>query len=96
MLPALFYGTETWTALSHHVKRLELFLLCCLREAMHFPVHIRVPNIDVLRRANRVVHHPGEDYYNSEDKCRRLVAFPNEVRTAVRSSAVVGASLENG
>ena len=52
VLTTLLYGSETWTTYSQQEQRLNTFHLRCLRRILHITWQDRVPNEEVLERAN--------------------------------------------
>ena len=52
VLPSLLYGSETWTVYARHLQRLESFHMRCLRQILHVKWQDKVPNTDVLQRAD--------------------------------------------
>ena len=51
VLPSLIYGCETWTCYRHHIKKLDLFHLRCLRKILRVSGKDRVPDQEILRWA---------------------------------------------
>lgn len=49
VLPALLYGAETWPVKEEHVRRLQSFLLQCLRQITKQPRHCRKPGYILLK-----------------------------------------------
>jgi hypothetical protein len=49
---ALLYGSETWTTYARHVKKLNCFHMRCLRRILHIKWQDKIPNTEVLERAN--------------------------------------------
>ncbi|BHF63534.1 hypothetical protein SprV_0200652700 [Sparganum proliferum] len=54
ILPALLYGTETWTGYKKQVRRLNNFHLSCLRRILKPRWQDRIPETDVLQRQRTV------------------------------------------
>ena len=52
VLPSLLYGCETWTVYARHAKKLNSFHMRCLRSIMRIRQEDRVPDTEVLERAN--------------------------------------------
>ncbi|KAI8485023.1 hypothetical protein Bbelb_372690 [Branchiostoma belcheri] len=52
VITALLYGCETWTLYRKQLKALDIFHLRCLRRIMGITWTDRIPNTEVLRRAN--------------------------------------------
>ena len=52
VLPSLLYGSETWTVYARHLQRLESFHMRCLRQILHVKWQDKVPNTDILLRAD--------------------------------------------
>ena len=52
ILSTLLYGSETWTTYARHEKKLNSFHLRCLRRILQIKWQDRVPNTEVLERAN--------------------------------------------
>ena len=52
VLPSLLYGCETWTVYARHAKRLNSFHMRCLRSILHIKQEDRIPDTEVLERAN--------------------------------------------
>ena len=52
VLTTLLYGSETWTVYRRHEKILNHFHLRCLRNLLHIRWRDKVPNTEVLQRAN--------------------------------------------
>ena len=57
VLPSLLYGCETWTVYSRHVKKLNHFHLTCLRKIMKIRWEDKVPDTEVLAKADTVSIH---------------------------------------
>lgn len=51
VLPTLLYACETWTVYSRHAKQLNAFHMRCLRNLLRIRWQDKVPDIDVLQRA---------------------------------------------
>ena len=51
-LPSLLYGCKTWTVYARHAKKLNTFHMRCLRSILHIKQEDRIPNTEVLKRAN--------------------------------------------
>ena len=51
VLPSLLYACETWTTYSRHIKRLIAFHMRCLRSLLHIKWQDKVPDTEVLQRA---------------------------------------------
>ena len=51
VLPSLLYACETWTAYSRHIKQLNAFPMRCLRSLLHIKWQDKVPDTEVLQRA---------------------------------------------
>eukprot|EP00745_Piridium_sociabile_P007473 TRINITY_DN1490_c1_g1_i7.p1 TRINITY_DN1490_c1_g1~~TRINITY_DN1490_c1_g1_i7.p1 ORF type:complete len:702 (-),score=160.58 TRINITY_DN1490_c1_g1_i7:112-2217(-) len=51
VLPSLLYASETWTVYSRHAKQLNAFHMRCLRKLLHIKWQDKVPDTEVLRRA---------------------------------------------
>ena len=52
VLSTLLYGSETWTTYTKHEKKLNSFHLRCLRELLNIKGQDKVPNVQVLSRAD--------------------------------------------
>ena len=52
VLTTLLYGLETWTVYRRHEKNLDHFHLRCLHNLLHIRWQDKVPNTEVLPRAN--------------------------------------------
>lgn len=52
VLPSLLYGCETWTIYARHAKKLNSFHMRCLRSIMRIRQEDRVPDTEVLEKAN--------------------------------------------
>ena len=52
VLSSLLYSSETWTTYASHERKLNSFHLRCLRRIMHIKWQDKVPNTEVLKRAN--------------------------------------------
>ena len=52
VLTTLLYGSETWTVYRRHEKILNHFHLRCLHNLLHIRWQDKVPNTEVLQRAN--------------------------------------------
>ena len=52
VLTSLLYACETWTTYARHIKQLDRFHQRCLREIMRIKWYDKVPDTDVLKRAN--------------------------------------------
>ena len=57
VLPSLLYACETWTVYSRHVKKLNRFHLNCLRKLLHIKWQDRIPDTEVLERAESTSVH---------------------------------------
>ena len=51
VLPSLLYACETWTVYSRHAKQLNAFHMRCLRTLLRVKWQDRVPDTEVLQRA---------------------------------------------
>ena len=51
VLPSLLYACETWTVYSRHAKQLNAFHMRCLRTILHIKWQDKVPDTEVLQRA---------------------------------------------
>ena len=51
VLPSLLYACETWTVYSRHAKQLNSFHMRCLRNLLHIKWQDKVPDTEVLQRA---------------------------------------------
>lgn len=51
VLPSLLYACETWTVYSRHAKQLNAFHMRCLRTLLHIKWQDKVPDTEVLQRA---------------------------------------------
>ena len=51
VLPSLLYACETWTVYSRHARQLNSFHLRCLRNLLHIRWQDKVPDTEVLERA---------------------------------------------
>lgn len=51
VLPSLLYACETWTVYSRHAKQLNAFHLRCLRALLRVKWQDKVPDTEVLKRA---------------------------------------------
>ena len=51
VLPTLLYGCETWTVYSRHAKKLNSFHLKCLRKILRIKQEDKIPDTEVLERA---------------------------------------------
>ncbi|XP_065279376.1 uncharacterized protein LOC135895225, partial [Emys orbicularis] len=51
ILSSLLYRCKTWTLYRHHIKQFEAFHMRCLRNIMKIRWQDKVPNLDVLERA---------------------------------------------
>ena len=51
VLPSLLYACETWTTYSRHIKQLNAFHMRCLRSLLHIKWQDKVPDTEVLQRA---------------------------------------------
>ena len=51
VLPSLLYACETWTTSSRHIKQLNVFHMRCLRSLLHTEWQDKVPDTEVLQRA---------------------------------------------
>ena len=52
VIPALFYGAETWSTTSYLVRRIHSFLLSCLRQALNVNPFHHIPDTTVLVRSH--------------------------------------------
>ena len=52
VLPSLLYGCETWTIYARHAKKLNSFHMRCLRRILQIKQEDRIPDTEVLERAN--------------------------------------------
>lgn len=52
VLSTLLYGSETWTTYARHERKLNSFHMRCLRRILHINWQDKVPNTEVLKRAN--------------------------------------------
>ena len=52
VLSTLLYGSETWTTYAKQERKLNAFHLRCLRRLLSIRWQDRVPNVEVLRRAD--------------------------------------------
>ena len=52
MLPTLLYGCETWTVYQRHAIKLNHFHTTCLRKLLNIKWQDKVPDTEVLRRAD--------------------------------------------
>ena len=52
VLPTLLYGAETWTVYQSHAKKLNHFHLRCLRRILGIKWQDKIPDTEVLQRAN--------------------------------------------
>ena len=52
MLTTLLYACETWTVYSRHARQLNHFHTSCLRKLFHISWQDKVPDTEVLKRAN--------------------------------------------
>ena len=52
VLSSLLYSSETWTTYASHERKLNSFHTRCLRRIMHIKWQDKVPNTEVLKRAN--------------------------------------------
>ena len=48
VLTTLLYASETWTAYSRHIKKINHFHMCCLRRLLHIRWQDKVPDTKVL------------------------------------------------
>ena len=51
VLPSLLYASETWTVYSRHARQLNSFHMRCLRNILHIKWQDKVPDTEVLQRA---------------------------------------------
>ena len=51
VLTSLLYASETWTVYSRHAKQLNRFHLNCLRKLLHIKWQDKIPDTEVLQRA---------------------------------------------
>ena len=51
VLPTLLYACETWTVYQRHAKRMNHFHTSCLRKLLNIKWQDRVPDTEVLKRA---------------------------------------------
>ena len=57
VLPTLLYACETWTVYQRHAKKLNHFHLSCLRKLLKIRWQDKIPDTEVLKKANmRSVH----------------------------------------
>ena len=52
VLPTLLYACETWTVYQHHAKKLNHFHLSCLRKLRKIRWQDKIPDTEVLKKAN--------------------------------------------
>ena len=52
VLPTLLYACETWTVYQGHAKKLNHFHLSCLRKLLKIRWQDRIPDTEVLKKAN--------------------------------------------
>ena len=52
VLPTLMYGSETWTVYQRHARKLNHLHLSCLRKLLKIKWQDRVPDTEVLSKAN--------------------------------------------
>ena len=52
VLPTLLYACETWTVYQHHAKKLNHFHLSCLRKIKKIRWQDKIPDTEVLKKAN--------------------------------------------
>ena len=52
VLSTLLYGSESWTTYARHEKRLDVLHMRCLRKILGLTWKDKVPNTEVLERAN--------------------------------------------
>lgn len=52
ILPLLLYSSETWCLYRGDIRRLDVFHMRCLRSVLRVTWEDRVPNSEILRRAN--------------------------------------------
>ena len=57
VLPSLLYACETWTVYSRHAKKLNRFHLNCLRKLLQIKWQDRIPDTEVLNRAESTSIH---------------------------------------
>ena len=51
VLPSLLYAAESWTVYARHLQRLQSFHMRCLRQILHVRWQDRIPDTDILQRA---------------------------------------------
>ena len=52
VLPTLLYACETWTVYQRHAKKFNHFLLSCLRKLLKIRWQDKIPDTEVLKKAN--------------------------------------------
>ena len=52
VLPILLYACETWTVYQRHAKKLHHFHLSCLRKLLKIRRQDKIPDTEVLKKAN--------------------------------------------
>ena len=52
VLPTLLYACETWTVYQRHAKKLNHFHLSCLRKLLKIRWQDKIPDTEVLKKAN--------------------------------------------
>ena len=52
VLPTLLYACETWTVYQRHAKKLNHFHLSCLRKLLKIRWEDKIPDTEVLKKAN--------------------------------------------
>ena len=52
VLPNLLHACETWTVYQRHAKKLNHFHLSCLRKLLKFRWQDKIPDTEVLKKAN--------------------------------------------
>ena len=52
VLPTLVYACETWTVYQRHAKKLNRFHLSCLRKLLKIRLQDKIPDTEVLKKAN--------------------------------------------
>ena len=53
VLPTLLYACETWTVYQRHAKKLNHFHLSCLRKLLKIRWQDKIPDTEVLKKANK-------------------------------------------
>ena len=71
IMPTLSYGSETWTPLSQHLKRLQSFVTHCLRIILGVSVREKQRNTTVrtMARIETVVNHDQEEKATMARSC---------------------------